>query len=376
MSDPIIIRPRRPLRRSRGRTLVLTPDRLAAAGMQLDAPKPGFVETDPDRDVIVSGLVSGAIHAAALVALIVIGWGAPEVLEETLIPVKLLRELPGSNEAPAPKALAARQPLAANGLSPAQAATVSGLPAPRISPAALRMARIEAAAPQRIERRQLEANPLDVQKSVREFDRSALDVATLHAVPLAPSDLKAPVMQFEGPRAVESLAPTNVTAPQIFAPLEGLSDWEYSDQADARAGPARGLDAAATFSAVRVETEVSGAFLGASGGGGGTAGPGSGVVPCMESAYVHRYLQQVKERTHARWEVPEGTASDQVVKLRFALATSGSAIQIEFLNGPEALAPSAIEALRSAAPFPPMGDNVRCLSELRLTASFSANPTR
>ena len=96
----------------------------------------------------------------------------------------------------------------------------------------------------------------------------------------------------------------------------------------------------------------------------------------MESAYVHRYLRQIKERTHARWEVPEGTASDQVVKLRFALDISGSATQIEFLFGPETLAPSAIEALRSAAPFPPMDDNVRCLSELRLTASFSANPTR
>ncbi len=117
-------------------------------------------------------------------------------------------------------------------------------------------------------------------------------------------------------------------------------------------------------------------MLGAGGGSGAEAGSRMpAAVPCMESAYVHRYLAQVRNRTHARWEVPEETASDQLVKLRFALDVSGSATKIEFVAGPESLAPSAIQALRAAAPFPPMDENVRCLSELRLTATFTAHPT-
>ena len=96
----------------------------------------------------------------------------------------------------------------------------------------------------------------------------------------------------------------------------------------------------------------------------------------LVSAFVQRYLAGVKDRTKARWETPEDTPPDQLVKLRFSLDVTGSATHIEYVDGPRSLAPSVIEALRAAAPFPPMDDNVRCLSEIRLIATFTANESR
>jgi TonB family protein len=51
------------------------------------------------------------------------------------------------------------------------------------------------------------------------------------------------------------------------------------------------------------------------------------------------------------------------VQLRFQLDAAGSAQNVQLVPGGDGrLGASAVDALRSAAPFPPMGDRVRCLA--------------
>ena len=70
--------------------------------------------------------------------------------------------------------------------------------------------------------------------------------------------------------------------------------------------------------------------------------------------------------------VPEGVRDNSKVVLRFVLDASGAATRIDFVgDAPPVLGNSAVAALRAASPFPPMDDNVRCLSGKKLNAIFS-----
>ncbi len=109
-------------------------------------------------------------------------------------------------------------------------------------------------------------------------------------------------------------------------------------------------------------------------GGEGTGGTGTalGVVRCMESAFVLRYIDVIEGRTKKRWQVPEGTADDAKVVLGFTLDSSGAATKIGFQGDAQpALGNSAVAAMRAASPFPPMDDNVRCLAGKKLRGIFT-----
>ena len=66
--------------------------------------------------------------------------------------------------------------------------------------------------------------------------------------------------------------------------------------------------------------------------------------------------------------------SDQNVTLRFELDVAGSATRVSVVRASDnALGASGIDALRAAAPFPPMPEEARCLARIPIKATFS-NP--
>ncbi len=86
------------------------------------------------------------------------------------------------------------------------------------------------------------------------------------------------------------------------------------------------------------------------------------------------YLSSVESRTLDRWNLPSGVRADQKVTLRFRIDVAGSASKVSLVQADDnALGVSAIDALRSASPFPPMPDAARCLASTPITATFS-NP--
>jgi TonB family protein len=59
------------------------------------------------------------------------------------------------------------------------------------------------------------------------------------------------------------------------------------------------------------------------------------------------------------------------VVLRFSIDPAGTASRVELVSAPDSrLGESAVTALRSASPFDPMPDRVRCLAGSPLVATF------
>ncbi|MDP7573269.1 MAG: TonB family protein, partial [Myxococcota bacterium] len=126
---------------------------------------------------------------------------------------------------------------------------------------------------------------------------------------------------------------------------------------------------------VNINTTVGDGLLGGAGGD-GTGRGASGITnrQCMGKPEVMRYLSGVEEKTYDRWILPPGVDPDQEVTLRFRLDHTGSAIDVSLVDASSnALGASAVDAVRSAAPFPPMPDGVRCLAHMPIVATFT-NP--
>jgi TonB family protein len=109
----------------------------------------------------------------------------------------------------------------------------------------------------------------------------------------------------------------------------------------------------------------------------GSGGSGESVVSetaCFQRPEVQAYLSQVQNRTLDRWVLPPSVSSDQQVTLRFKLDVAGSASNVSLVKASDnALGLSAVDALRSASPFPAMPESARCLVRVPITATFS-NP--
>jgi TonB family protein len=84
-------------------------------------------------------------------------------------------------------------------------------------------------------------------------------------------------------------------------------------------------------------------------------------------------MEQIRERTFQRWKLPPGLAASQQVTLRFRLDAAGSATDVELVRASDnSLGASAIDAMRSASPFPPIPEAARCLAQKRINATFSS----
>jgi hypothetical protein len=264
--------------------------------------------------------------------------------------------------------------------SPIRAAATPAAVAAQVSTQTVDMASLDnARAPTRVDMAQVRSRPLAAQSAAAAAP-SAANINTVQTFEVNPADLLAPTVDLSGPTEVRVGVPVQIDAPTAFADYAELSRRNYAEAASISTPSAVGVDAA-SFGGAAIETDVSGSYLGAGGDPSGPAGTVGGVpggtgsgppsVPCLQSAYVDRYLQIVKKRTEARWVLPADAAPDEQVILRFNLDFAGAATDIRVYEAStQTFGSSAHEALHRASPFPPLDDNVRCLIEKTIKLTF------
>ena len=331
----------------------------AGAGM---APQLVMAEPDDPRSAIIAGSLTTVLHASGIGMLVLLAWLAPPIAE--IIEVKIIRELPGADEEPAP-ARKLLKPRRQQELQAARQIITQAVVQPRVlhlTAEQLKMARLnKAKAPQQVQRRQVvstrtRARSIDYRVLPTYIDPSQLDNVVV-------TDLEVPIYDYQAPREIQAVAP------EELAKLPEVADVRYESAAPFEIVSDRDLDA--DMEVYDFDTDV-----GVYAGGEGTGGTGTalGVVRCFESAFVLRYIDNVEARTKKRWRVPEETPDEAKVVLLFTLDSSGAATKIAFRGDVDpALGNSAVGAMRAASPFPPMDDNVRCLAGKKLRGTFS-NP--
>ncbi len=374
MNQPLQILGRRKPKQ-RGRVLRAAFER-PAAGSALALAYPGYTTADEEgnKRTVVSGGLAAALHLGALGTLILLASLAP-ILEEEILPVQLLKDEPPplDEPAPAPKALAERRPLPFN---PAvQTVTpqivnprVISEAAPAIAAEALQMDAVTSvAAPTQIQQAATVVERVSAVTSIAHARASAVDVQSVAGpVVRGPVQVNAPVGPSVGPRAVKvsNAAPSFGTGKlQIGTPGSSVQEGVLSSR-DVVGSPDGAL-------IVSVDTAVGDGYLRGEGGNGTSTLSQSA---CMHRPEVKDYLAVVRERTLSRWVLPPGVDAGRRVTLRFRVDAAGSASDVAVLRADDnSLGASAVDALRAASPFPPMPDDVRCLSQVPITGTFS-NP--
>jgi hypothetical protein len=298
---------------------------------------PSLPQHSSGRANAVSGAISIGLHVGILGALMLIAWLAPPELVEELLPVELVR--PDKSPAPAPRAIAehsaayapAPQAVAPQIVNPDVVARAQ----PTVAAEALQFDSVSpVAAPTEVSRRVVQTQHVQAMRSVTAATTSPVAVAPVAPALRGPLEVTAPVGPSVGPRAVTG-------------------------------GDTVGLAA---------NTRVGESLWGAGPGGDGT-GSGVGFEECEKRPEVQAYMAQVYQRVISRWVLPPDTPPNRRVVLKFKLDIAGSATNVQLVSADNPiLGKSAASALRSAAPFPPMSDPVRCLTRTPLRATFQ-NPT-
>ena len=362
--------------RRRSRPLVDVVAHPAAAAVHA---YPGYA--DPEDGANTRTFVTGSLllHGAGFALLVLLASMAPEI-QEQIIPVQILHEEPPppppvEEPVAAPKALAQRRNLP---FAPAVQAVSPQIVNPRIlaeaSPAveaeALQMDAVATSrAPTEIRHQSVAVERVSAVDTAVRARVSAVDVSSATGpVVRGPTRIEAPVGPSVGPRRVEAAAvgETIGTALQIGGNGSSVREGILSDR-DVVGSPGGAL-------VVSVDTTIGEGPLG------GTSPEGSGgAAPvsrssCLENPAVQSYLGDVKVRTLERWVLPPGVDAGSTVTLRFQIDVAGSASRVAIVSAQDnALGASAVDALRAAAPFQPMSDEVRCLARVPIVGTFS-NP--
>lgn len=384
MSQQPTIRRRRPKRRARTKRPVAAAFRRPASGGAATMTYPGYTEIrdEDSRRRFLTGSLAALLHLAGFGILLLLASLAPRI-DEQIIPVQILKEEPPpppepEEPAPAPKALAERRPLP---FDPAVQAVAPQVVNPRVIAEAAPSVRAEALEMDAV---QTVKAPADIRHTTRVVDRVSavdsrvrarathLDVARVAGpVVRGPTRVDAPSGPSVGPRRVEAaeVGTTMGTAPMKIGSGTGSSVKEgvLSDR-DVVGSPDGAL-------VVAVDTAIGNGLLR----GGVPGGTGTGTDPvskssCMQLPEVRAYLDGVKDRTISRWVLPPGVEAGRKVTLRFRIDAAGSASRVSIVNAEDnALGASAVDALRAAAPFPPMPEPARCLARVPIVGTFS-NP--
>lgn len=370
-----MIRPRsaRPRRRRRI-AAVFTP---LASGQAAALTFPiAFHEPESSKRTLVTGSLAALLHFGLLATLVLFASLAP-MIDEELIPVRLLHEEPPAPEepAPAPKALAERRSL---DFAPARAVApqivnpnVFADASPAVKAEALAMESVASVvAPTQIQRTNTVIERVSAVRSSAATRASAVDIPSIGEPAVrGPIQVTAPVGPSVGPRAV-AVASTGATI--------GSARLDIGSGSSVREGVVSTRDVRGSASGallVSVDTEVGEGFLGGTGGTGtGSGGEyGAGAPRCNDRPEVQAYMAQIRSRTLERWKLPPGVPVDERVTLRFKLDVAGSASAVQVVKASDnALGASAIDAMRAASPFPPVPEGARCLSHGRIRATFSS----
>jgi hypothetical protein len=361
-------RPRKtPMRTRRvGVALYATPAGAAAPedfpGLDLDAPEDA-------RRRVVSNAVSVLFHAGLLAILALGAYLAPVQEVEELIELQRIDDV--QNEpGPAPRVVQERAvPL----FDPSRMA---------VTPQVVNPVVIRRAAPA-VQAEKLDVDTINTVQAPREIARTAavVEQARAYQSPVVatttPVQVEGVAPAIRGP--LEQVAPVGVqSGPRQVASLgntAGLGDPEALGSGSAvREGLVGGRDVLGARTGQRAEVHWAvGKNASGRGGGGQGSGLGGGVRPedCLRSDAVQAYIQRVRDRMYQRWALPADVPPDMQVVLRFALDPAGTASRVRLVRSEDPrIGESAVAALRSASPFDPMPDAVRCLAGDELVATF------
>ena len=348
---------------------------LTAGAAAIDFPGIEVHEPETSRRALLTGGLSALLHGGVLGLLFLLAYLAP-ALDEELIPVQLLKEETPKEAAPAPRVLAERR---LPNFAPQVQAVAPQIVNPRViadsSPAvtaeALQMDSVSSVvAPTQIARSNTVVERVSAVNSPIAARATAVDVSGIGGpVVRGPVKIDAPV----GP----SVGPTQVQVASTGSSM-GTGKLSIGSGSSVREGVISNRDVIGSPTGaplVNIDTAIGEGYLRGSGGTGSSVLGSSGKArDCLDKPVVVSYLGNVESRTLDRWILPPGVAADQKVTLRFALDVAGSPITVSLVRASDnALGASAIDALRAAAPFPPMPEEARCLVRLPITATFS-NP--
>ncbi len=338
----------------------------AAVGATATEGGPSLVMPAPAdrRGILISGAVSALLHLIAIGVIVLIGYYARQAVED-VIPVVIFNEpveLPGTNEpvpVPVPRMISA--PIANAVPLAMEPSTLAAIPAPVVEAPSL-----DTTAPSALDLAEISSQPLAAQAEISPTP-SAADIREVQPLDITAADLVAPEVELSGPTETASRTLTDLAAPQAFAHLADVNTSQYKGAVSAvPSAQVPGAEPGGAF----VATGVAAEYLAAGVVGGDPNAMAA--VPCLQSAYVVRYLDLIDERTTARFEVPYGSGPDDFVKIRIAVDQSGSLTNVDVDQATDdAFAKNAITALRSAAPFPPLNDNNRCLTEKTFILTFN-----
>jgi hypothetical protein len=330
-----------------------------------------FHEPDSGKSTLATGSISAILHLGVIGVLFFLTAMQPEILEQ-IIPVQLLKEKPPEPPAPARRALAERRKL---DYAPAMQAVqpqivnrrVIAEAAPAINAEVLQMDAVNtSAAPTQVSRAAIDVDRVSAVSTIKGYRASKVE-ANQQVGPMVRGPVRAegPVGPSVGPRKV-----TGVDASSI-----GTGELAISQGSSVRDGVLTSRDVVGSPTGavlVSVDTAVGEGNLH------GPGGTGTGLLPdgagrdCLDRPEVKDYMDQVYSRVYTRWTLPHGIA-DVRVTLRFAIDVAGSASSIQLIRGDNALGASAIDAMRTASPFPPMPDRARCLARRNLLATFTSS---
>ncbi len=341
---------------------------------------PGLRLPEPDRRGFwLGGGVALLVHAGLFAGLLLATWLAPpEMVEEIVHEVRLLREQPAPEPAPrpeprpapAPKALAERRTIRfapqAQAVRPQVVnPTVVARAAPEVEARALemnRVARVEG--PREIRRAPRLAPSVRPVQPVAAATAERIAVGTTGGPVLrGPVELDAPTAPSVGPRAIAVEGATVGTGTAVAVPGGSSVEEGIVTGRDVLGAP----DGAPL---ARVDTRVGEGLLAGGGAGDGT-GEGSGGLACTDRPEVNQYLQNVvRPRILSRW-VASGTRGQHRVLVRMSIDAAGSLRSVQLVESSDPrVNQQALDAIRSASPFPPLPERARCLARHAFLARF------
>jgi TonB family protein len=343
------------------------------------------LETEDSRAATVkSGAISAALHAALFGLLLWLAWMTPAIREE-ILPVQLIREEPPkpiakreepkpepipepvAEPAPAPKALAERRSMdfapQAQAVAPQIVnPTVVAQASPQQNAQKIEMNQVAAViAPQNISQATVVAERVTAVNSVAVAQTAKVDLGAAAPALRGPANAALPAGPSVGPTKIRDTGGTIGTGTAV----------DMGSGSSVREGIGSNRDVLGSPDGAplaNVATRVGDGFMRGDGGSGTGGGDTS---ECTERPEVKEYLEQVRQRMYSRWTLGGDIQDEQHVKLVFVLDASGSLMKSELdSSGDPALGQSAVEAMRSASPFAPMSERVRCLARRSLTGTF------
>jgi TonB family protein len=103
----------------------------------------------------------------------------------------------------------------------------------------------------------------------------------------------------------------------------------------------------------------------------GTTGA-KGNLPALTSPDFGPYLEMIKKRVQAVWKYPDGISGVHQVNIIFVLDRAGKLVRAEVADSTDPrLASGAIQAMRTASPFPPIPESLRELTGWPLRMRFN-----